>query len=188
MFLKLCERERLEKGYMKEYNKTSGYNLSLDDVIELLDFILSTYFTFRGKIFRQLFGAAMGSPVSPLAANIFMEHLEQSDIATAPLNCKPKLWKRYVDDILEVVSKDGVIPLTDHLNSIDDSNSIKFTFEEEKDGRIPFLDTLIVRRDDGSVKLLVYRKATHTDQSLIFASHHPLHQKLGVVRTNGQKK
>ncbi|XP_072051932.1 uncharacterized protein [Amphiura filiformis] len=133
----------------------------------------------RGKIFRQLFGAAMGSPVSPLAANIFMEHLEQSAIATAPLNCKPKLWKRYVDDILEVVSKDGVIPLTDHLNSIDDSNSIKFTFEEEKDGRIPFLDTLIVRRDDGSVKLLVY---------LNFASHHPLHQKLGVVRTLMDRK
>ncbi|XP_072023032.1 uncharacterized protein [Amphiura filiformis] len=176
-------RERIEKGYMKEYNKTSGYNLSVDDVVELLDFILSTtYFTFRGKIFRQLFGAAMGSPVSPLAANIFMEHLEQSAIATAPLNCKPKLWKRYVDDILEVVSKDGVIPLTDHLNSIDDSNSIKFTFEEEKDGRIPFLDTLIVRRDDGFVKLLVYRKATHTDQ------YRPLHQKLGVVRTLMDRK
>ncbi|XP_072014982.1 uncharacterized protein [Amphiura filiformis] len=178
-------KERLQReSWLKEYNKSSGFNLATEDVVELLEFILSTtYFTFRGKIYRQRFGAAMGSPVSPLAANIFMEHLESTAIATAPLECKPKLWKRYVDDILEIVAKDEVNNLTDHLNQTDDTDSIKFTFEKKEDGKIPFLDTLIVRREDGSVKLLVYRKATHTDQYLNFKSQHPLHQKLGVMRT-----
>ncbi|XP_072050257.1 uncharacterized protein [Amphiura filiformis] len=137
---------------------------------------------------NKRFGAAMGSPVSPLAANIFMEHLEGTAIATAPMECKPKLWKKYVDDILEIVAKDEVNALTDHLNQVDDTDSIKFTYEEEKDGKIPFLDALIVRRDDGSIKLLVYRKATHTDQYLNFRSHHPLHHKLGVVRTLMDRK
>ena len=116
-------KDRLDKGGLKEYNKTYDFNLQSADVIELLDFILSTtYFTFRDKIYRQLFGAAMDSPVSPLAANIFMEHLEETAIATAPMNIKPKLWKRYVDDILEVVRKEVVNDLTEHLNKIDVTN------------------------------------------------------------------
>ena len=73
--------------------------------------------------------------------------------------------------------------LTDHLNGIDKTNSITFTYEPERNGQIPFLDTLITRREDGSIKLLVYRKATQTDQYLSFQSHHLLQHKLAVIRT-----
>jgi len=124
----------------------------------------------------------MGSPVSPLLANLFMEWLEKQAIATAPIECKPKFWKRYVDDVLELIKKGQVRNLTDHINTIDPTGNIKFTYEEE-DKQIPFLDTLLVRREDGSVKLLVYRKKSHTDQYLNFGSHHPLNHKLAVIRT-----
>ena len=86
-----------------------------------------------------------------------------------------------MDDILEIIEREKVEALTGHLNGIDETNSIKFTHEPEKNGQIPFLDTLITRREDGSIKLLVYRKATHTD--LLFQSHHPLQHKLAVIRT-----
>ena len=81
------------------------------------------------------------------------------------------------------MKKGEVDNLTEHLNTIDPTGNIKFTYETEEEGRIPFLDTLIIRKPDGSTKLCIYRKKTHTDQYLQFTSHHPLHQKLGVIRT-----
>ena len=79
--------------------------------------------------------------------------------------------------------KKSVTQLTEHLNSVDSIGSIQFMCEEETEGQISFLDTLFTRKEDGNTKLLVYRKKTHADQYLNFMSHHPLHQKLGVIRT-----
>ena len=125
----------------------------------------------------------MGSPLSPIAVDLFMEWLEVEAIATAPPTCKPRMWKRYVDDVLEIIKRGQAEQLTKHLHQIDPTGSIKFTYEEENNGSISFLDTEITRKPDGSLKLSIYRKATHTNHYLQFQSHHPLHQKLGVVRT-----
>ena len=110
-----------------------------------------------------------------------MEWLEQQAIATAPVTCQPQLWKRYVDDIMEIGKKGCEQQLTAHLNTIDTTCHIKFTYESE--GSMPFLDTLMVRKEDGTIKLLIYRKKTHTDQYLNYSSHHPLHEKWGVIKT-----
>ena len=48
---------------------------------------------------------------------------------------------------------------------------------------LAMFDTLTVQKEDGTIKLLAFRKKTHTDQYLNFSSHHPLHQKLGVIKT-----
>jgi len=70
-----------------------------------------------------------------------------------------------------------------HLDHILIVYSLMEHEEEEEDKQIPFLDTLLVQREYGSVKLLVYRKKSHTDQYLNFSSHHPLNHKLAVIRT-----
>ena len=139
-------RERLENdNTLKQRTR-----LDIDDIMELLEFVLTT---FRGKVYKQKFGAAMGSPCSAIIANIFMEWLEQRALATAPAECMPKLWRRYADDILEIIPEGTTQQLTDHLNTVDPTQSIKFTHEEEINGNIPFLDTSITRKADGSVKL-----------------------------------
>jgi len=46
-----------------------------------------------------------------------------------------------VCDVLELIKKGPVRNLTDHINTIDPTGNIKFTYEEEEDKQIPFLDT-----------------------------------------------
>ena len=91
-------RDRLEND--KTLKKRT--KLSVQDIMGLTEFILTTtYLTFRGDIYNQKFGTAIDSPVSHIVANLYMEFLEKEAITTAPLTCKPTLWKRYVDDVLE---------------------------------------------------------------------------------------
>ena len=52
------------------------------DIIRLLDMWLnSTYVLFH---YLQIHGAAIGSPVSPIPCNLYMESFEQKALATAP--------------------------------------------------------------------------------------------------------
>ena len=59
--------------------------IGIDDIILLLEFCLkNTCFSFQGQFFEQGKGAAMGSPQSPIVANLYMEYLEQKALSTAP--------------------------------------------------------------------------------------------------------
>ena len=89
----------------------------------------------------------MGSPVSAVTANIYMEEFEEQAIANA--TCKPKIWKRYEDDTFTVLDRNHVNGFLQHLNS--EQPIIRFTMEIEKDNTIPFLDTTVIR--DFSVSL-----------------------------------
>ena len=59
--------------------------LAIDDILLLLEYCLkNTYFSFQDQFYEQVEGAAMGSPVSPIIANLYMEYLEQKALSTAP--------------------------------------------------------------------------------------------------------
>ena len=58
--------------------------IGIDDIILLLEFCLkNTYFFFQDQFFEQVEGVAMGSPVSPIVANHYMEYLEQKALSIA---------------------------------------------------------------------------------------------------------
>ena len=58
--------------------------LLVKDIIPLLQFCLKyTYFPFQGQFYEEVEGVAMGSPVSPIVANLYMEYFEQKALCTA---------------------------------------------------------------------------------------------------------
>ena len=155
--------------------------MSVNNITCLLEFCLkSTYFTYKGNHYEQLEGAAMGSPISPVVANLYMENFEQKAISTAPH--PPYLWKRFVDDTFTIIESSQKRAFLDHINYFD--QHIQFACEEQReDGFTPFLDILVMPNEDGSPSSTVYRKPTHTDLYLQWDSHHALPSKYGVIGT-----
>ena len=124
----------------------------------------------------------MGSPCSPVVANIYMEYFEKRALGQElPMSFTINTWLRYVDDVLTIVKKGTSDSLLNHLNSIDPN--IKFTIEPpNKQGAIPFLDTFPRPSDNNKIITSVYRKPTHMDRYLDFNSNHPKSAKCTVVR------
>ena len=71
--------------------------LSVQNIIELVGFCLhNTYFSFQNKFYEQVEGVAMGSPVSPIVANLYMEYFEVKALQSA--SHPPRYWFRFVDN------------------------------------------------------------------------------------------
>ncbi|XP_033182429.1 uncharacterized protein LOC117153005 [Anabas testudineus] len=167
-------KRRLEE----ESSLSTRTNLSPDQICLLLDLCLNTtYFTYRGD--KKRHGCAMGSPVSPIVANLYIEEVEKKALNSFP-GTTPTHWFRYADDTWVKIKIQEVQSFTDHINSVD--TNISFTREDTKDNRLAFLDCAVIIGTGGRLEIEVYRKP-HTGQYLLFDSHHPLQHKIGVIRT-----
>ena len=160
--------------------------MTTDNIIELLGFYMNnTYFLSQDVFYEQTKGAAMGSQVSPIVANISTEAFENRAISTA-LH-PPRMWKRYVDDTFVIEHHSHKEEFLHHINTVDPS--IQFTVEEANDdGSIPFLDTIITPEADGTFTVGVYTKPPHTDLYLPWNSNHSLAAKYSVISTLTHRK
>ena len=134
---------------------------------------------FQGKYYGHVQGAAMGSPISPLITNLFMEEFEVKVLRTTPHPC---LWLKFVDDIYVMQKAEHSQKCLHHINTQDPH--IQFTMEEpNQDGWLPFLDTHIPPDPNNTLITTVYRKPTHTDQYLHWDSNHVIGAKYSVFNT-----
>merc|ERR1712002_50959 len=96
-------------------------------------------FLFNNKFYVQKDGCAMGSPIGPSFANAFLSFHEKRWLEECPLEFKPLLYRRYVDDTFLVFRQREHISLfLQYLNTRHEN--IEFTSEVEENERISFLD------------------------------------------------
>jgi hypothetical protein len=102
--------------------------------------IEQNYFTFQNKYYYQNNGLAMGAPSSAILSEIYLQHLDHTEIINIIIRHNITGYFRYVDDILMVYDEEqrDINEVHTAFNKL--APTIKFTIETENDNAINFLD------------------------------------------------
>jgi len=159
-------------------NIQKNTKLSLSQLKSAIDLVLSsTGFAFNGCYYEQIYGSPMGSPLSPILADMVMDDLEVHSLNK--LDFTVHTFYRYVDDIFMVIPTVG---LDSVLGSFNDYHPrLKFTYEIENNNTLSFLNASVIRTDGGTLITNWYRKPTFSGRYINFFSNHPYQYKLNTI-------
>ena len=148
-----------------------------DVFVELMESATSSVeFSFNNTMYKQTDGVAIGSPLGPGLANIFVGYYEEKLFSQTQ---KPPRYIRYVDDTFAIFDHEA--EADEFLTKLNCLHSfLKFTFEEEKEKCLPFLDVYVEKTDVG-FENSVYRKPTFSGQYLRWESFSPLKRKISLI-------
>ena len=136
-------------------------------------------FMFDEQLYIQKDGAPMGGCVSPTLANFFLGHFEKLWLESCPEHFRPIYYRRYVDDTFLLFKDPNHVTLFhNYVNS--QHPNICFTYEIEKNGQLPFLDTIVTKLDF-TFETGLYRKPTFTGLGMKFDSSLPKTYKLNLI-------
>ncbi|XP_055852385.1 uncharacterized protein LOC129916440 [Episyrphus balteatus] len=110
----------------------------------------------------------MGSPASPILADIVMEAL--LDEVFENIQDKPKIITKYVDDIFIILKSSHVNSTLTALNSF--HPKIQFTVEYENNGELPYLDVMVIRKNNQLI-FDWYKKPTSSGRLINYNSKQP---------------
>ena len=131
-------------------------NLSKGSFRELFIRTLSeSLFLFDQEFYKQHDGIAMGFPLRPTLANVFLCYHEKVWLQNYPFEFKPIIYRRYVADTFPLFrSKHYIDKFRNYLNH--QRKNIRFTSEIENENCISFFDTKI-SSDNNNFTTSVYR-------------------------------
>ena len=133
------------------FNHNPNLNITRKELKKLFLFATSqTHFIFNRKFYNQINGVAMGFPLAPVLANIFIEFHESKWLNEYNLN-KPKFYLRYVDDILAAFDNE--------------QDSLNFLNNRHPNHSIAFLDVFISGINNQNLTVQTYHKSTYTGLS-----------------------
>ncbi|CAF3225361.1 unnamed protein product [Rotaria socialis] len=163
--------------------KNANIPFSREQMKKLLELsVRDAPFRFQNKIYKQIDGVAMGSPLAPILANLWLQKIEQK-LNKFSKN-RPVIWLRYVDDIFCLFDISEIKVLEFHSKINKWHKNLKFTIAMEPDNTIPFLDVLVTIDDvHNQLTTSLYRKPTHTGLYLLWDSSQSRRYKIGLIKT-----
>ena len=175
-------------NFLEEYLETNPIDMpfSLNVLIKLIRLCVDNcFFSCNNNFYRQIKGLPMGSCISPILSNLYMEFFETKLLPNI-INNFSLTWYRYVDDVFAVLPDN--IDLDAFLNSLNGlSSSIQFTIEKENNNCLPFLDVLVMRNQNNRPGFKIYRKPTHSNLYIHAFSGHSDKIKEGAINNIFQR-
>ena len=153
------------------YDQSDYQTLIPKDVfVELMKSATSSVgFSFNNTMYKQIEGVAMGSPLGPVLANIFVGYYEEKLFSQTQ---KPPIYFKYVDDTFVIFNHEA--EADEFLNKLNCLYPfLRFAFKNEEEKCLPFLDVYVEKTDVG-FETSVYRKPIFTNQYLGWESFSPL--------------
>ena len=140
-----------------------------------------THFIFNGSFYDQINGVAMGSPLAPVLANLFMGHHEKLWLENFH-GSTILFYRQYVDDTFCLFNPDrDATVFLDYINSR--HHNIKFTMEKQINYKLPFLDVLVDNHEPNSSLTRIYHKKTFTGLLTNYFSFTSYSYKVGLIKT-----
>ena len=139
----------------------------------------SSFSTVSGY-YKQIQGLSMGSRLSPILADLFVNLMEESIITKHINNGNLVFYSRYVDDILVIYKKGMENTVLSDMNRFD--HFLNFTIEKMTNNSLPFLDTEVYVDSENIVQLRFYKKPSASDVKLNFRhSTTPMKYKISTL-------
>ena len=164
------------------FTDVPNLKITPDELRKLFHFATSrSHFSFKQGIYDQVDGVAMGSPLGPVLANVFMGYHERNWITNYD-HSKPLFYTRYVDDIFCLFNREDECDVfLDYMNR--QHPNIRFTIEKEVGGRLSFLDVNIDKNQGIKPSTSIFRKKTFTGLMMNFLSYNPFSYKRALIKT-----
>ena len=160
-------------------------NSDKDEIRQLVSLLKITlkqnYFVYNNNYYLQLDGLPMGSPLSSLISEIFLQFIENQFIAQLKQDYNILFYGRYVDDILIIFDSnyDNANNILHAFNQI--HPKLKFTVESETNNEINYLD-LTIKKFNNNFQYSIYRKPTTSKLSINSQSIQPVSHKFANFR------
>ena len=149
---------------------------------QLIKFVLSNnVFRFGVQVYKQIKGTAMGTPMAPNFANLFMDKFECQLLKDFEKihGTRPLIWYRYVDDIFFIWngSQESLNTFIEFAQNYSNSKNMKSKIKFEVNmscESVNFLD-VVVSNQSGRLETSLYTKPTDAHLYLNATSFHPNH-------------